>query len=163
MVAAAKTYLELTDGSNETVLTELLGNGEDGIVWRTSANAAIKAFYRRKNYEKELACYIRLCRWNDVTELSGFSIPKLIGEDDHLMVIEMGIVTPPWVLDFGKAYIDRPADYPEGVLEDSFNCFREHYTSEDWERVMDLISDLRSFGIYYYDLKPGNVKIGTEC
>jgi hypothetical protein len=85
-----------------------------------------------------------------------------MAEDDDLMVIEIGIVTPPWALDFGKAYIDKPADYPEGVLEDSFDSFKQQYTTEDWERVMSVITNLRSFGIYYYDLKPGNVKVESE-
>jgi len=71
-------------------------------------------------------------------------------------------VTPPWVLDFGKAYIDKAADYPEGVLEDSFASFKENYNDEDWERVMELVADLRTYGIYYYDLKPGNVRIREE-
>lgn len=137
IVAAARDYLALPTPEDKGELSELLGKGEDGFVWRTNANTALKVFFRQRNYERELACYIRLSRWNNVTELAGFSIPRLIGEDDALMVIEMGIVTPPWVLDFGKAYIDKAADYPEGVLEDSFASFKENYNDEDWERVVE--------------------------
>lgn len=124
LVAAANKHLAFSEALERPKIVELLGSGEDGSVWRTSVNTAVKVFYRRKNYETELACYIRLSRWNDVTELSGFSVPTLVADNDELMLIEMGIVTPPWVLDFGKAYIDRPADYPEGVLENSFDQFR---------------------------------------
>ena len=156
--AAARAYLTAVYGEEGADDIELLGFGEDGFVWRSIGMTAVKAFYRSRNYTVELDCYTRLSTWNGVTDLAGFAVPALLGHDDRLMVIEMGLVAPPCVLDFGKAYLDRPGDYPEGVLEDSLDSFRENYSERDWERVEELVSDLQTFGIYYYDLKPGNIQ-----
>lgn len=138
-----------------------LGFGEDGIVWESERNTVIKSHYREKNYLNERDCYLRFqdC---DVSEIAGFSIPELRGYDDQLMVIEIGMVTPPWVLDFGKAYLDRPGDFSELTLRDTFDQFRENYSPADWDRVLEVVSDLKSFQIYYYDLKPGNIRVRND-
>lgn len=86
-----------------------LGFGNDGSVWETDQRTAVKAFERESNYIRERDCYQRL-RHLGVEEVGDFEIPRLIGFDDDLWVIEMGIVFPPFLLDFGKAYLDRPPD-----------------------------------------------------
>ncbi len=88
-------------------MEQRLGYGTDGTVWESSANSAVKAVKRWKNYDVERESYRRL-RDHGVTELAGFAIPSLIGFDDSLMVIEMDIVNPPYLIDFGKVYLDAP-------------------------------------------------------
>lgn len=138
-----------------------LGIGEDGVVWESSRNTAVKAFYRFKNYDRELSCYLRL-RDFCITEIAGFSVPELVGSHDDLLVIEMGLVSPPRLLDFGKAYLDFPADYPEGVLEDHLENRSHDYSEEHWELVLQAFYDLMSYGIYYYDLRPANIQVCSE-
>jgi hypothetical protein len=45
-------------------------------------------------------------------------MPELMGFNDDLSVIEMRIVTPPFILDFAKAWLDRPADFTPEQMED---------------------------------------------
>lgn len=66
--------------------------------------------YLRSTYERELAAYRRLHEigWE---QLHGLNIPHLLNFDNERLVIEMTIVHPPFLLDFGKAYVDRPPPY----------------------------------------------------
>lgn len=138
-----------------------LGVGEDGMVWLSSNNSAVKAFYREKNYENERDCYFRL-QDTDTTEIAGFTVPRFLAHDDELMVVEMGLVSPPRILDFGKAYLDRPAPFPPDVLEQSMTDYAENYTEEDWHLVERAVAELRWIQIYYYDLRPGNIQVRAE-
>ncbi|TWT72286.1 hypothetical protein [Crateriforma conspicua] len=84
-----------------------LGFGEDAWVLKSDRHTAVKVFYREKNYCNERDCYERLAEF-EVTEIAGFTVPKFVRCDDSRWIVEMGIVTPPRVLDFGKAYLNRP-------------------------------------------------------
>jgi hypothetical protein len=49
------------------------------------------------------------CDLESIVDVAGFAVPQLIHHDDRLWVVEMGIVSPPFVLDFAGAYLDlRP-------------------------------------------------------
>lgn len=63
-----------------------LGEGTDGGVFRTDKKTAIKVFLRRESYEKERDCY-RILMENDVTEICGFAVPRIIEYHDGLMVV----------------------------------------------------------------------------
>ena len=141
-------------------LHDFLGDGTDGCVWRSSRNTAIKALERHRSYVTERDCY-RLLTKHCVTAIDGFSIPKLVEYDDHTLVIEMAIVSPPCVIDFAKSYIGHEPEYPEEVLEE-----REQHWSEIWEdrwpQVQAILWKLRQFGIHYVDPSQNNIKFGTD-
>ncbi|TWT87204.1 hypothetical protein Mal64_27420 [Pseudobythopirellula maris] len=135
-----------------------MGFGQDGGVWATNRGAALKAFERQANDRTELACYERLAA-EGIKAIEGFSLPSLLGWDDDLLVIEMSIVTPPYLLDFGKAYLDRPFDFEEGGFTDWELEKRELYdTAQQWEIVSTVLARLASLGIHYYDAKPANIR-----
>tara|TARA_A100001391_G_scaffold181311_1_gene147173 strand:+ start:396 stop:899 length:504 start_codon:yes stop_codon:yes gene_type:complete len=148
-------------GISIDIESEPLGIGEDGKVWRTSRSTAAKAFYREKNYLRELDCYERL-REFAATDVAGFAVPELIESSDELLVIEMGIVTPPRLLDFGKAYIDRPGPFTSDYLEEYLELCSQEYSEDDWDRVMEAYYELRSYQIYYYDLRPANIQVSAD-
>jgi hypothetical protein len=149
----AKRYGELAE--IEVQFERALGSGTDGAVWKTDRGSAVKVFERQANYRLEVECYERLTAAN-VTVIEGFAVPRLIGWDDDLWVIEIDIVTPPFVLDFAKVHLDRPPDYsPEVLAEDEERC-REIF-EDRWPRVKSLLYALRRYGIYYMDPKPGNI------
>ena len=51
---------------------------------------------------------------NEVTQVCDFNVPQLLGVDEDLRILEMSIVTRPFVLDFAGAYLDvKPAFTPE--------------------------------------------------
>lgn len=74
--------------------TGFLGAGQDGTVWRTPADSAIKVFHREGAFACELAAYQRLAEL-DMAQVNEFVIPRVIDFDDNLQVIEMDIVSPP--------------------------------------------------------------------
>lgn len=94
---------------------EPLGYGQAGCVWRTKPNkTAIKAFERQRNYSVELQVYQRLSR-EGITDIFGLAVPRLYDYDDDLLIIEIGIVEPPFILDFEKCHLDVPPDFPAEV------------------------------------------------
>src|SRR4051812_11316294 len=51
-----------------------------------------------------------------VTKVHRFAVPKLISWDDDLLIVEIQVVSPPFILDFGKAYLDHPPDFDEQTM-----------------------------------------------
>ncbi len=132
-----------------------LGFGTDGRVWKTSRQSAIKVFERESNYIRERDCYKRL-KSRGVSEIDGFEIPRLIDFDDMFLVVEMGIVSPPFLLDFGKAYLDQVPDFSPEVMAD-WEQQQEEYFGDHWPRVRSALYSLQRLGIYYQDIRPGNI------
>lgn len=140
-------------------LVDQLGAGLDGIVFSTDRDSAVKALRYQELYERERDVYLRLADLA-VTRVLRFKVPRYIAHDDDLMVVEMQVVSPPYVLDFAGAHLDRPPDFPPEVLEEWEAEKREQFGS-DWPEVEDLIYEFRGLGIYLSDVKPGNVELGT--
>ena len=69
----------------------------------------------------------------------------------------MTIVQPPYVLDFAKVYIDRPPPYDAEILESTHAKWREDF-GNDYNRMLAILSKLKSFGIHYVDPKPANIR-----
>lgn len=138
-----------------------LGHGSDGAVWRTGVPTAVKAIYKERNYQTERECYRRLA---GVNIINGLHVPILEGFNDKLKVIEISIVQPPYLLDFGKAWLDRPPIdfYDPQLISNSMQGWRELF-GKHWPQVSTTLYLLRSkFGIYYTDPRPGNINFGDD-
>lgn len=152
-LARAKAYAS----RHGLVIQRKLGAGVDGIVLSTTRRSAVKALLRPENYRNERDAYLRL--WDrGVDLLAGFHVPKLINFDDELLVVEMEIVDPPFVVDFAGAYIDRRPPFTEEELE-VWMQDRSELFEEDWPRVRQLLFALRGLGIFMNDVKPGNITL----
>lgn len=137
-------------------IEQQLGRGKDGIIFQTSLSTAIKIFDSRDMYLRELACYRRLGE-HEVEEVLGHVIPRLVASDDELLIIEMEIVSPPYLLDFADAYLDAPPDFSEEVME-QWRQDKEEQFGNQWDEVQFVIAILqRRFGIYLLDVHPGNI------
>lgn len=141
-------------------LRSLLGFGQDGYVWKSNRKTAVKAIERQSNYISELTCYQRF-KEHGITKLHGLSIPQLIDHDDELQVVEMRIVTAPYLLDFAKAWIDKPADFSDETLQTWEQDSQEMFESR-WPDVLSILASLAALGIYYYDVKPANIKFTSD-
>jgi hypothetical protein len=137
-----------------------LGSGVDGIVLSTSTGSAIKALRYKELYERERDAYLRL-QEKGVDNVAGFSVPKLIGHHDELWVVEMQIVSPPFIVDFAGARLDAPTPFPPEVLEQWRGEKLEQF-GEQWEEVLRVLSAFRRYGIYLSDVKPGNIMFEGE-
>ena len=146
-----------TAGKNCAILPAPLGDGTDGCVWQTSRKTAIKVFARSENFETELACYQLLAERN-VREIYGYAIPRLLDFSRELLVVEMEIVEPPYILDFGKAYFKRhPPQFSAEVMQETREAQIELW-GEHWPKVRRILAKLESLGIYHMDPKPGNIR-----
>lgn len=76
----------------------------------------MKCFRYQELFEKERDVYLRLFE-HQLFEVCGCRIPRLLDYDEKLFVVEMGIVQPPFILDFAGAYLDVRPEYPEDVYE----------------------------------------------
>lgn len=136
-------------------LTDFLGDGTDGNVWKTARKTAVKAFKYNKNYDMELACYQRLTE-NNVTNIMSLAVPRFVGCDHELQVIEMGIVSPPCLIDFGKAYLDSQPEHSPETWRDHENEQREIW-GDRYQDVQAVLWKLKQLGIYYRDANPRNL------
>lgn len=152
----AANRLELYASKREIELQDRLGNGFDGLVVRSSAGTALKALAFERLYLNERNVYLRLME-HKVDEVQGFAVPELIWADDQLWVIEMEIVSAPYVVDFAGAYIDLPPDYPEEVIEQWHADKLEQFGAEQWDIVQTVMAKFGAMGIYLADVKPGNI------
>ena len=84
----------------------------------------------------------------------------MIGFDNELWVIEMTVVTPPFVLDFAGVYLDSPPPYFfDAEIMSEWETQRRELFEDDWADVVMLLAEFRKHGIYLNDVKPGNVTI----
>lgn len=135
-------------------LARQLGSGQEGYVWATRRQSALKVFERDNNFNRELECYHILAE-NCCSKIDVFQVPELLSFDRELKVIEMTIVSPPFLLDFGKCHFERP-DFSKEVMEDHYEQIKDHF-GENIQHVHNAIYDLEQLGIYYWDARPGNI------
>jgi len=119
MIDNALKNIEAYAARHGLILSTRLGFGIHGTVHVAEDNhkkrkSAVKVFNSAEFYDRELAVYERL-RDAAVSEVIGFHVPQLIGTDDELFVIEMTIVTRPFVLDFAGAYLDKRPEFSEDI------------------------------------------------
>lgn len=156
----ARAYAQRTGA----VLGTRLGYGYNGTVFTIEnqpeigppvPRAAIKVHYRAEEYARERDVYRRLAR-HGVTAVRGFHVPRLLHHDDALWVIEMTIVSRPFVLDFAGAYLDRPPDFSQEVLADWQAEIAERFEHRLPE-VQAVLRALEALGVHLTDVNPGNI------
>ena len=99
-------------------LAEQLGSGWDGLVYSTTKPSVIKALRHERLFWNELAVYRRL-KSLTVRQVAGLTVPQLISSHAGWWIVEMTLVSPPFILDFAGASLDRPLTvFPEDVLRD---------------------------------------------
>jgi hypothetical protein len=131
--------------------------GQDGSVWYTDRQSVIKVFERQDSFEKELECYLRLKEAGVGSKIREFNVPALVEFSRELSIIEMGVVFPPYILDFGKAHLKDPL-WDRDII-DEWNERMDDWWGDDVKRVRLALAALRGLGIWYYDAKPGNVML----
>lgn len=148
----------------EVVFDSRLGVGTQGSVYvfnlpsgnvAISNQVAVKFHEREEAYDRELSVYLRL-QDIGVQDVRGHMVPQLIGYDDELLAIEMTIVSPPFCLDFGGAYLDRRPDYSPEVWADWREQKAEAFEL-NWPEVQRILAEFETFGVYIADVNPGNI------
>jgi hypothetical protein len=136
-----------------------LGDGKDGMVFSTLGSpqgpTAIKVLARPDLYAREFACYRRLAE-HAVQQVCGHNVPQLLDHDEQLLVIEMTVVTRPYVLDFATAYLDVPPEFPEDVMQERLAHWADVFETR-WPAVQRIMSQFRRMGIHLLDPSPKNI------
>src|SRR5262245_14878916 len=140
-----------------------LGYGVHGSVFAaqnqsSGMRSAVKAHERERFYLRERDVYLRL-KEQAVAYARGAAVPELLGWDDDLWVIEMTIVSRPFVLDFAGAYLDQAPDYSDEVLAD-WRAEKQEQFGARWSEVQAILRALESYGVFMADVNPGNVSFG---
>lgn len=140
------------------ILGQVIGFGQDGIVYATHSKTAVNAMKFREQYDRELAVYLRL-QEKAVGKLCGFSVPALVGHHDELMVIEMEFVTPPFIVDFASAGVDfNPLSKYDADQRAEHQADLADRFEENWPIVNKLLGELRSIGIFLSDVNVNNIR-----
>lgn len=147
-------------------IADELGCGVHGIVLATESQpekqgaivrSAIKVHHREADYLRERAVYLRL-QEHAVTSIRGCHVPRLLRWDDALFVVEMTLVSRPFVLDFAGALLDEKADFSPEVLADWTAEKTEQFGSR-WAEVQAIIRALEGSGIMMLDVSPSNIAL----
>lgn len=152
-----KQYL----ADRELILEQPLGIGTQGSVFAVHDpsrlhRVAVKFHDRKVAFQRELAVYQRLLQL-EITHVCGHRVPILIGYDEDLLAIEMTIVSPPFVLDFGGAYLDRPPDYSPEVWAEWRQQKSDDFES-NWPAVERILAEFKLHGIHVADVNPRNIQ-----
>ena len=149
---------------HELVIKSELGTGMNGVVFAVEKLApdlfspkqsAVKACHSEIEYSRERDVYLRL-KERDVTAIRRCMVPQLLEYNDDLCIIEMTIVTRPFCLDFGGAYLEKPPDFSEEVLAD-WRAVKMEQFGRHWPEVQLIIAALEVHGIYLMDVHPKNI------
>lgn len=141
-------------------LAEPLGFGIHGAIFVAEDKSivgkfAIKVHRSAEPYQREREIYERL-KEAKVREVEGFHVPQAIRFDDELHVIQMTIVTRPFVLDFAGAYLYEPPEFPEEVRAQTEADLRDRF-EDRWPKVQEVLAALRSLDIHMVDISPNNI------
>jgi len=134
-----------------------LGAGKDGTVYGTSRGTAVKVHARIESYTRERDIYLRL-RDRRVRKVWMFNIPRLRDYDDDGLVLEMSIVTPPYLLDFASAFLDVRPDFSQEVEQEWQRNIQESFGDRFGEVMAALEALERDAGVILLDIHPHNVK-----
>jgi hypothetical protein len=149
-------------GKQQLKLAERLGFGVHGIIYAVEGKSkkgrkAIKAHDEAGPYARERDVYVHLKNLL-VDRIRGFNVPQLINFDDSRRIIEMSIVTRPFVLDFAGAYLHEAPEFPEETWAAWEAEKREQFEGR-WPKVMEILAELAALGVHMVDVTPGNIAL----
>jgi hypothetical protein len=141
-----------------------LGSGVHGIVFLAKnqagvAHSAVKCHEQENAYQRERDVYLRLKKLG-VKRIRECEVPELLHHDDNLLVIEMTVVSRPFVLDFAGAYLDRAPDFSDEVIAE-WQAEKKEQFGARWKDVRGILAVLAGYGIHMIDVNPGNISFGV--
>jgi hypothetical protein len=134
-----------------------LGWGIGGYVYLSPDTlTAVKVHRREEGFQTELEAYWRL-RKLGMTKLHGLNIPRLLSHSPELKLIQMDVVTTPFLLDFAGVLF-RPPDFTDDAMQHWTAAIEGWYGPNAWFAHM-VHHSLARHGMYYVDFRPTNMKL----
>lgn len=106
-------------------------------------------------FDRELVVYQRLSQLG-LQKLQGFTIPQLLDHDHETWVLELSLVSPPFVLDFAAASLSQA---PSEMSSPEWLGEKQRMFGRDWPDVQRLLDGLRLYGIHFPDVHLGNIRV----
>lgn len=158
----ASPMASLRDYCRERGLTlgRQLGFGVHGTVFMAENQTndgvcAVKAFEQEECYLRERDVYVRLGQ-RRIRRIHGSTVPTMTGFDNERWVIEMTVVSRPYVLDFAGAYLDREPEFSDETLAE-WRAEKQEQFGVRWNDVQAILAKLASHGIFVVDVNPNNI------
>jgi hypothetical protein len=144
---------------NNLQLGKSLGHGLQGIVFVSDQQSAIKVHASQVAYLRERDAYKRLSK-NQVRQVRELIVPTLRAFDDSLLIIEMSLVSPPFIVDFGGAYLDElPVYARDPEVRARWTEERQEQFGDNISMVNAILADLQTlYGIFLSDVHSGNIR-----
>lgn len=134
-----------------------LGGGQDGLVMVTSRQTAVKSFIHSELYRREKAVYLRF-QEKGFAQANEFEVPRLIEFDDGLWIIEMTIVSPPFIVDFAGATLNsRSSVFDDAEITREWLRDKQEEFEGDWPAVKRALWKFEGIGVYLNDVSPRNI------
>lgn len=156
MLEVAREYA----GKHGFSLGVRIGEGIHGCVWMLLEKgvpvSALKIHGTAEAYRRERDVYLRL-RERGVQAVRGLSVPELIRYDNALQALEMTVVSPPRVLDFGADRLDWPPEFSDEIWAEWTRKNEEQF-GEDWPAVEAVLGEFEDMGIFMLDPSPSNIR-----
>jgi hypothetical protein len=136
---------------------ESLGWGVSGFVFLApDLLSAIKVHHNQEGHAAELKAY-HLLRQHRITSLFGLTVPKLRRFDSARRLIEIDVVSPPYLLDFaGVKFVDP--EFSEDTVTDIQEMISERFGRNAYVAYA-VQHELLKIGMYYLDLRPSNLNV----
>jgi hypothetical protein len=146
---------------NDVEVIARLGSGKDGDVLRTSRQSAIKIFKTVELYRSELRTY-QLLDDLAIRVIERFNVPRLMGFDQRALLIEMTIVSPPYMLDFASCVDEVELEFL-GFSEEVWAERELHWSEtfgQDWPNIQAARTTFsRLTGLIYLDPSLNNIRL----
>jgi hypothetical protein len=150
-IAAAQSFL----GTKEAL--DVLGWGVSGFVFLSpDLMTAIKVHHKPEGFFMEVKAY-ELLRQHRITQIAGLTVPKLRQADYSRQLIQIDFVSPPFLLDFAGVKFSDPGFPPDTIVENSREVVAKFGANAHIAFAVQY--HLRRIGMYYLDLRPGNLNL----
>ncbi len=126
-------------------------------MFKSSRGTAVKVHSSRITFRNEYLAYRRLAE-QGVELVHGFRVPRPINANAGLQIIEMGIVEPPFLLDFGTSSTDVEPDFTPEVWEDWWARVEDSFEERFVEAEAVFYHLKRQLKIWHLDLRPSNLR-----
>lgn len=85
-----------------------------------------------------------------VFSLGPLQVPRLQDYSDDLLILEISIVEPPYLLDFGGAYLGQPPDH--AVFDEEWETEKQEQFGEDFLRMKSVLREFYAkMGVFIED------------
>jgi hypothetical protein len=135
---------------------ERLGWGIGGYVYLSPHPGRVVKVHHGPGLQTEFEVYRRLRRLR-LTRLYGLNVPRLLGFDAKLNLLEMDLVSAPYLLDFAGVQFSPP-DFSEDVMQHWHRGIEDAYGPNAFIAYA-VYEFLAKQGMYYMDFRVSNMKL----